>query len=114
MRRRLNGPCNSHPTDALGCGYGNQRQTGSSWTTAGGDFGAAETITNVGGGTLGWASWNVTNMVQGWGDAGTRAYRFAFKATNEGTAGVISFRSRDWALANNSSLQPNIVMYWAR
>ena len=90
----------------------NNRRTATAWSTPGGGFTAAAESTNpaVGGGELGWESFDLTSLAQSWAN-GAANNGVVLKAANEGAAAVASFRSHDYG-AVDASKQPYFSFYW--
>ena len=69
----------------------NQRQTGTSWASAGGSFGAAESTTSVGSDAQ--YSWDVKNLVMGWQNGSIANNGVLLKMVNEGIDNEKKFAS---------------------
>jgi len=92
----------------------NSRSSGVAWASPGASLGPVEsTNTSVGGGSLGWKDWNVTNLAQSWADSGGATNNgIALKATDEAAVARALFRSRDYGRDVDASDQPYMAIHW--
>lgn len=71
----------------------NKSSAGSVWSTPGGDFLAAPSATANTGTSLGWVTWNPTELVRQWVASSTTNHGMLLKATNEATVNRLAFDS---------------------